>query len=193
MTKTKCLIVMYKISKNEIFGNFGPLIEHGSLWINFIILTFKVKKVNILDAHIKFVPNLFHLTWEKIVDAKKSHRFYEEKDEFGGPKNESLCFKWDTSTILRPKIKIQHDRWWQYAMTSSSHVEHSHNLLPQMPNFLFYCVHQSSHAQQKHTIPLYFTFSFMFLSSLLPLCLPFFYARLGCPFPLSPSYLLSSP
>jgi len=31
---------MYKFSKNEIFGIFGPLIEHGPHWINFTILTF---------------------------------------------------------------------------------------------------------------------------------------------------------
>jgi hypothetical protein len=35
---------MYKISKNKISENFGPLIEHGSLWINFIILTFISEK-----------------------------------------------------------------------------------------------------------------------------------------------------
>jgi hypothetical protein len=40
VTRTKCPIAMYKISKNEFFGNFGPLIEHGPHWINFIILTF---------------------------------------------------------------------------------------------------------------------------------------------------------
>ncbi len=40
VTRTKCPIAMYKISKNEFFGNFGPLIEHGPHWINFIIFTF---------------------------------------------------------------------------------------------------------------------------------------------------------
>ncbi len=40
----------------------------------------------------------------------QGHRLYEKKDELGGPKNESLCFKWDTPTIFRPKIKIQHDQ-----------------------------------------------------------------------------------
>jgi hypothetical protein len=33
-----------KNSKNEISRNFGPLIEHGSHWINFIILTFISEK-----------------------------------------------------------------------------------------------------------------------------------------------------
>jgi hypothetical protein len=30
VTKTKCLIIMLKVSKNQKFGNFGPLIEHGA-------------------------------------------------------------------------------------------------------------------------------------------------------------------
>jgi len=29
VTRTKCPIAMYKVSKNENFGNFGPLIENG--------------------------------------------------------------------------------------------------------------------------------------------------------------------
>jgi hypothetical protein len=39
VTKTKCPIAMYKVLKSEIFGNFGPLIEHGppllkNIWLN---------------------------------------------------------------------------------------------------------------------------------------------------------------
>jgi hypothetical protein len=30
VARTKCTIAMYKVSKNEIFEIFGPLIEHGS-------------------------------------------------------------------------------------------------------------------------------------------------------------------
>jgi hypothetical protein len=30
-----------KSFQSEVFGNFGPLIEHGPHWINFIILTFR--------------------------------------------------------------------------------------------------------------------------------------------------------
>jgi hypothetical protein len=37
VTITKCPIAMLKISKNQIFGNFGPLIEHDLYWIIFII------------------------------------------------------------------------------------------------------------------------------------------------------------
>jgi hypothetical protein len=29
--------------------------------------------------------------------------FYEEKGEFGGCRSESICFKWGTLTIFRPK------------------------------------------------------------------------------------------
>jgi hypothetical protein len=38
--KAKCFIAMYKVSKNEISRNFGPLIEHGLHCLNFSILTF---------------------------------------------------------------------------------------------------------------------------------------------------------
>jgi hypothetical protein len=44
VTRTKYPIAMYKFSKIEIFGNFGPLIKHGSHWINFTILTFISEK-----------------------------------------------------------------------------------------------------------------------------------------------------
>jgi hypothetical protein len=40
VTRTKYPITMYKISKSDIFGNFGPLIKLGPHWISFIILTF---------------------------------------------------------------------------------------------------------------------------------------------------------
>ncbi len=39
MTRVKCLIEMFKVSKSENFGNFGPLIDYGTYWINFIILS----------------------------------------------------------------------------------------------------------------------------------------------------------
>jgi hypothetical protein len=39
VTKTKCPIAMYKVFKSEIFGIFGPLIEHGppsvgNMWLD---------------------------------------------------------------------------------------------------------------------------------------------------------------
>jgi hypothetical protein len=46
VTKTKCLIAMLKISKNEIFGNFGPFIEHGPHLINYTILIFISEQIN---------------------------------------------------------------------------------------------------------------------------------------------------
>jgi hypothetical protein len=62
VTKTKCPIAMYKISKIEISRNFGPLIEHGAHWINFIILTFINENIYILDVYIVFGTKKFHLT-----------------------------------------------------------------------------------------------------------------------------------
>jgi hypothetical protein len=44
VTRTKCPIAMLKVSKNQMSKNFGPLIEHGLHWINFIILTFISEK-----------------------------------------------------------------------------------------------------------------------------------------------------
>ncbi len=63
--KNKCPIVMWKISKNEICKNFGPLIKHGPHWINFIILISRVEKIDILDVYIKIGTKLFHLIGEK--------------------------------------------------------------------------------------------------------------------------------
>jgi hypothetical protein len=40
VTKTMCFIAMSKVLKSEIFRDFGPLIELGPHWINFIFLTF---------------------------------------------------------------------------------------------------------------------------------------------------------
>jgi hypothetical protein len=40
VTRTKCAIIMSKVFKNQISWNFGPFIEHGPHWINFIIFTF---------------------------------------------------------------------------------------------------------------------------------------------------------
>jgi hypothetical protein len=62
-----------------------------------------MKTIDILDAHIKFGENLFHLTWAKKRKPKIGHRFYEKKGEFGGPKNDSLCFNRGTPTIFGPQ------------------------------------------------------------------------------------------
>jgi len=35
VTKIKCPIAMLKVLKFEIYGNFEPLIKHGSHWIKF--------------------------------------------------------------------------------------------------------------------------------------------------------------
>jgi len=41
-------------SKSQIFENFGPLMEHGPHWINFIIITFINENNRYLEAYIKF-------------------------------------------------------------------------------------------------------------------------------------------
>jgi hypothetical protein len=41
-----------------------------------------VKKIDIMDAYIKFGTKLFHLTWEKKEKSKTCHRKSEEKGEF---------------------------------------------------------------------------------------------------------------
>jgi hypothetical protein len=44
VTRTKCPIAMLKVLKSQIYGNFGPLIEHGPHWINFTIVIFISEK-----------------------------------------------------------------------------------------------------------------------------------------------------
>jgi hypothetical protein len=65
VTKTKCPIVMLKVSKSENFENFWSLIEHGPHWINFTILTF-------ISENNKYSRRLYKI-WNKIIsfDMKK--------------------------------------------------------------------------------------------------------------------------
>ncbi len=44
---------------------------------------------------------------KKSRKSKIDHGFYEEKNEFGGTKSESLCFKGDTPTMLGPYNAIK--------------------------------------------------------------------------------------
>ncbi len=65
-----------KVLKNEIYGNFGPLIEHGPHWINFIILTF------ISENNRYFKWNLeqnYFIDIRKKGKSKTSHRKNEKK------------------------------------------------------------------------------------------------------------------
>jgi hypothetical protein len=39
---------------------------------------------------------------EKKGKFKTSHKFYEQKGEFGSPSSEFLLFKWDTPIMLGP-------------------------------------------------------------------------------------------
>jgi hypothetical protein len=54
-----------EVPKSQILGNFGPLIEHGPHWINFIILTF-------ISENNKYFRGLYKI-WNKIIsfDMKK--------------------------------------------------------------------------------------------------------------------------
>jgi hypothetical protein len=65
VTRSKCPIAMQFFSKSQIFGNFGPLIEYGPHWINFIIFTF-------ISENIRYFRSL-HKIWNKIIsfDMKK--------------------------------------------------------------------------------------------------------------------------
>jgi len=49
-----------------------------------------VKKIDTLDAYIKFGTKLFHWIGKKKVKCKTCHKKSEKKGEFGSPKNESL-------------------------------------------------------------------------------------------------------
>ncbi len=103
LIRTKCPIAMYKISKNEIFGNFGPLIEHGPHWINFTIFTF----ISENNGYFRCPYKIYFIWDERKNKFKTYNRLYEEKGEFGGPKSESLCFKRGTPTILGPICSIK--------------------------------------------------------------------------------------
>jgi hypothetical protein len=84
---------MYKVSKNEILGNFGPLIEHGPHWINFIIFTFISENNRYFQCPYKIWRKFISFDMRKKRESKTCHRLYEENGEFGGPRSESLCFK----------------------------------------------------------------------------------------------------
>jgi len=69
-----------------------------------------MKKIDILEAYIKFGTKLFHLTLEKKVKCKINHRKNEKKGEFGSPWSESLRFKCTCGTqiMLRPTCLYVH-------------------------------------------------------------------------------------
>jgi hypothetical protein len=48
-----------KVSQNQIYENFGSLIEHGPQWINFIIFIF-------ISENNKYFKSL-HKIWNKII------------------------------------------------------------------------------------------------------------------------------
>lgn len=58
--KINCPIVIYKISKIAISENFEPLIKHGSLWINFTILTFINEKYKYFKMYLDQIYFIWH-------------------------------------------------------------------------------------------------------------------------------------
>jgi hypothetical protein len=66
MTKTQVPYYNVKSLKNEIYENFGPFIEHGPHWINFIVFTF-------ISENNRYSRCLYKI-WNKIIsfDMKKN-------------------------------------------------------------------------------------------------------------------------
>jgi hypothetical protein len=64
-----------------------------------------VKKINILDAYIKFRMKLFFYRRKK-GKFKTSHKKNEEKGEFESLRSESLYFKGGTPIMLGPSTFI---------------------------------------------------------------------------------------
>jgi len=106
---------MFSCNKNQVpyynvqnfkkwnFWEFGPLIEHGPHWIDFIIITFISEKNRYFRCPYKI--------WSKFItfDMKKKgnlrcQRFYKKKGEFGGPRSESFYFKWVPRLYLDPFV-----------------------------------------------------------------------------------------
>jgi hypothetical protein len=83
---------MYKGSKSEISKNFGPLIDHGPHWINFIILTFLSEKNKYSRCLYKIWSKLISFDMEKKEKSKNNDNLWK-KGEFEGSKSEHLCLK----------------------------------------------------------------------------------------------------
>jgi hypothetical protein len=103
VTRTKCPITMLKFSKSQISRNFGPLIEHGPHWINFIIFTFTSEKNRYFGGLYKIWNRiiLFDMRKKK-VKCKTCHGKSEEKCGFKSPWNGFLGLKWGIPIILGP-------------------------------------------------------------------------------------------
>jgi len=93
-----------KISKNQISWNFGPFIEHGPYWINFIILTFISENNSYFRGMYKIWKKIISFDTQKKVKCKTSHGENEEKGEFGSPWSESLLFKCGNPIVFKPNM-----------------------------------------------------------------------------------------
>jgi len=99
--RTKCPITMYKITKNENFENFEPLIGHGPHWINVTIFTLISEKNRYFKCPYKIWRKFNSFDILKKENLKQVIGFIKKKMNLG-PKSESLCFKYDTLIILGP-------------------------------------------------------------------------------------------
>jgi hypothetical protein len=83
--KTKCPIVIKKVSKSQIFWYFGPLVKHGPHWINFIILTFISENKIKFKGLYKIWNDIISFDMKKKVKCKTNHEKTKEKGEFESP------------------------------------------------------------------------------------------------------------
>jgi hypothetical protein len=70
---------MYKVSKNDFFGNCWPLMEHGPHWASFIIFTFVNEKNGIFKCLYKIERGFisFDMKERKGKYSKTCFRFWE--------------------------------------------------------------------------------------------------------------------
>jgi hypothetical protein len=85
--------------KNEIFDNFGPSIEHGPHWINIIIYTFISEKIKSTRVYI-ICNQIIPFDMKKMGNLRQVIGKVKKNYEFESFKNESLCFKSGTLTML---------------------------------------------------------------------------------------------
>jgi hypothetical protein len=96
------LLQCKKFQKGQFFGNFGPLIEHGSHWINFVIHTFISENSRYFRGLYKIWNKIILFDMKKRVKCKTCHGENEPKGEFGSPWSEFPKLKGGTLIMLGP-------------------------------------------------------------------------------------------
>jgi hypothetical protein len=76
------------------------LIEHGTHWISFVILTFISEKNKYSKGLYKIWNKINSFDMRKKMKCKTSHKKSEEKDEFESFSSESLGLKCGTTIML---------------------------------------------------------------------------------------------